>query len=355
MDKKIMLLFLCCIYHQHTIVSSALQVGFYGNKCRGAESIVQQEVQRWFSTDRSITAALLRMYFHDCFVRGCDASILIDSKNTQIKQSEKDAGPNQSVRGYELIDRIKSRLEATCPMTVSCADIIALATRDSVALGGGPKYSISTGRRDGLVSNPADVNLPGPSLTVQEALKFFTNKKFSLNDMVTLLGAHTVGNTHCSLFQDRLSRFDGSMDRNLFAKLSRTCAARGDPSVSLDQSTSFIVDNEFFKQTRLKKGILKIDQELASDRSTAGIVANFSVNPKAFEQAFANALIKLGNTEVVEGRLGEIRKNCRAFNPSQQKRQPLPPRKSFPPRKPKRPPPRNVSPRPTFSIPFLEP
>lgn len=69
------------------------------------------------------------------------------------------------------------------------------------ALAGGPKYSIPTGRRDGLVSNPADVNLPGPSLTVQEALKFFTNKKFSLNDMVTLLGAHTVGNTHCICFK----------------------------------------------------------------------------------------------------------------------------------------------------------
>ncbi|KAK4364938.1 hypothetical protein RND71_016296 [Anisodus tanguticus] len=354
MEKKIILLFfICCICHGLTIVSGAVQVGFYATKCRGAESIVQQEVQRWFSGDRSITAALLRMYFHDCFVSGCDASILIDSRNTRNKQSEKDAGPNQSVRGYELIDRIKSRLEAACPMTVSCADIIALATRDSVALAGGPSYRVPTGRRDGLVSNPAEVNLPGPSLTVQEALKFFTNKGFSLNDMVTLLGAHTVGIAHCSLFQDRLSRSDGSMDPNLFARLSRTCAARGDISVSLDQSTSLIVDNEFYKQMRLKKGILKIDQQLALERSSAGIVANFSVNPKAFQQAFANALIKLGNTQLLEGRLGEIRKNCRAFNPPQQKqRQPIPPRKNFPPRKPKNPPPRKG---PTFTIPFLAP
>ncbi|KAH0777804.1 hypothetical protein KY290_009215 [Solanum tuberosum] len=354
MEKKIIqLLFICCIFHELIIVSSALQVGFYAKKCRAAESIVQQEVQRSFSTDRSITAALLRMYFHDCFVRGCDASILIDSKNTGNKQSEKDAGPNQSVRGYELIDRIKSRLESACPTTVSCADIIALATRDSVALAGGPMYNIPTGRRDGLVSNPAEVNLPGPSLTVQEALKFFTNKGFSLNDMVTLLGAHTVGITHCSLIQDRISRFDGSMDPNLFTRLSTTCAARNnDPSVFLDQSTSFIVDNEFYKQIRLKKGILKIDQELASDRSSSGIVNNFSINPKAFQQAFANALIKLGNTQVLEGRFGEIRKNCKAFNPQQKKRQLLPPRKSFRPKKPKNPPPRKGS---KFSIPFLAP
>lgn len=270
-------------------------------------------------------------------VQGCDASILIDSKNTSNKQSEKDAGPNQSVRGYELIDRIKSRLEAACPTTVSCADIIALATRDSVTLAGGPRYNIPTGRRDGLVSNPAEVNLPGPSSTVQEAFNFFKNKGFSLNDMVTLLGAHTVGITHCSLFQDRMSRSDGSMEPNLFARLRRTCAQSGDPSVFLDQNTSFIVDNEFYKQIRLKKGILKIDQELATDRSSAGIVTNFSINQKAFQLAFASALIKLGNTQVLEGRSGEIRKNCRAFNPlHQRKRQP---RKKFRSTKPKNPPP----------------
>ncbi|XP_015057958.1 peroxidase 44-like [Solanum pennellii] len=351
MEKKIIqLLFICYIFHELIIVSSALQVGFYAKKCRAAESIVQQEVQRSFSTDRSITAALLRMYFHDCFVRGCDASILIDSKNTRNKQSEKDAGPNQSVRGYEVIDRIKSRVESACPSTVSCADIIALATCDSVALAGGPKYNIPTGRRDGLISNPSEVNLPGPSLTVEEALKIFTNKGFSLNDMVTLLGAHTVGITHCSLIQDRISRFDGSMDSNLFTRLSKTCAARNnDPSVFLDQSTSFIVDNEFYKQIRLKKGLLKIDQQLASDRSSAGIVKNFSINPKAFQQAFASALIKLGNTQVLEGKFGEIRKNCRAFNPPAQQKKRQPRKKSF---RPKNPPPRKGS---KFSIPFIAP
>lgn len=102
----------------------------------------------------------------------------------------------------------------------------------------------------------------------------------------------------------------------------------------------------------LKKGILKIDQELESDRLTSGIVANFSINPKAFQQALANALIKLGNTQVLEGRLGEIRKNCRAFNPPQRKqRQPLPPRKNF---RPKNPPPRKGK-GPKFSIPFIAP
>uniref|UniRef100_M1APA8 Peroxidase n=1 Tax=Solanum tuberosum TaxID=4113 RepID=M1APA8_SOLTU len=310
MDKKILFLFFFCItLHLAAIVSAQLQVGFYKARCPTAETIVRDTVRTRFSSDRTITAALLRMYFHDCFVRGCDASLLIDSKNTKNKKSEKDAGANGSVREYGLIDQIKSKLEATCPNTVSCADIIALATRDAVALAGGLSYSIPTGRRDGLVSDPLQVNLPGPSITVPQAIQTFQSKGFNVNEMVTLLGGHTVGITHCSFIQgDRLSRDDGSMDKKLFGSLKKTCSANGGSPVFLDQSTSLVVDNSFYKQLKLKKGILKIDQLLESDRSTSRIVTNFSSNPKVFQQAFANALIKLGNTQVLVGKSGEVRK-----------------------------------------------
>jgi peroxidase len=63
-------------------------------------------------------------------IQGCDGSILLNSTN---KQAEKNAPPNLTVRGFDFIDRIKSLVEAECPGVVSCADIIALSARDSIA------------------------------------------------------------------------------------------------------------------------------------------------------------------------------------------------------------------------------
>lgn len=84
-------------------------------------------------------------------LQGCDASILIDS--TKNKTSEKAAGPNLTVRGFEIIDEAKASLEKQCPSTVSCADIITVATRDAVSLAGGPNFS--SPQEEEMVSSPA--------------------------------------------------------------------------------------------------------------------------------------------------------------------------------------------------------
>ncbi|XP_052173461.1 peroxidase 57-like [Diospyros lotus] len=301
-------------------VAGQLRVGFYNASCPSAELIIQQVVQKRFASDPSITAALLRMHFHDCFVKGCDASILIDS--TQSKSSEKDAGPNLTVREFDLIDDAKTNLEAACPGTVSCADIITLATRDSVALAGGPSYNVPTGRRDGLVSDPSLVRLPGPDLTVPQALRFFTAKRLNLNDMVTLLGGHSVGVAHCNFFQDRLSNFRGTgkpdpdMDPALVSELQQTCGKQS--TAFLDQNTSFVLDNQFYNQVLLKRGVMRIDQELTLNKASAPIVSGFASNAGGFQQRFAAAMVKMGSIEVLVGSAGEIRNNCRVFNPTKQ-------------------------------------
>jgi peroxidase len=111
------------------VQSQSTRVGFYSSSCPKAEAIVKQTVQKHFTSTPSIAPGLLRMHFHDCFVQGCDASVLLDGPNT-----EKTARPNGGLRGWEVIDDAKTQLEAACPGVVSCADILALAARDSVIL-----------------------------------------------------------------------------------------------------------------------------------------------------------------------------------------------------------------------------
>lgn len=62
-------------------------------------------------------------------MQGCDGSVLLNSSSNQ---AEKDAIPNLSLRGYGVIDRVKSALEKACPGVVSCSDILAIVARDVV-------------------------------------------------------------------------------------------------------------------------------------------------------------------------------------------------------------------------------
>ncbi|CAN1262972.1 Peroxidase 66 [Linum perenne] len=96
-------------------------------------------------------ASLLRLHFHDCFVNGCDGSVLLD--DTANFTGEKTAGPNMnSLRGFEVIDSIKLQMESVCPGVVSCADILTVAARDSVVALGGPSWNVQLGRRDSTTS-----------------------------------------------------------------------------------------------------------------------------------------------------------------------------------------------------------
>lgn len=65
-------------------------------------------------------------------MQGCDGSVLLNS--AKGSQSEKEASANRNLAGFEVVEDIKEEIEKECPDVVSCADILALATRDAVSL-----------------------------------------------------------------------------------------------------------------------------------------------------------------------------------------------------------------------------
>ncbi|CAI0466600.1 unnamed protein product, partial [Linum tenue] len=203
-------------------------------------------------------------------LQGCDASILLDS--TASNSAEKDAIPNQTVAGYEVIDEIKARLEVVCPSSVSCADIVALAARDAVSF-----QPVSIGRKDGRVSSSseASANLPSPFSNFTTLLQDFKNKGLDLQDLVALSG-------HCGLISDRLFNFTGVGDT--------------DPSIA-----------RVYNQ-----GLFESDAALLTDQRSARMSRVFETNRELFFVAFGQSMVKMGAIGGVGA--GEIRKNCHVIN-----------------------------------------
>ncbi|KAK1602319.1 hypothetical protein QYE76_012329 [Lolium multiflorum] len=307
----------CLLLMASTGARAQMRVGFYDSSCPAAEIIVQQEVSKAVSANPGLAAGLLRLHFHDCFVGGCEASVLIDS--TSGNTAEKDAGPNKSLRGFEVIDRIKARVEQACFGVVSCADILAFAARDALALTGGNGYQVPAGRRDGSVSRAQDTggNLPPPTPNVNQLTKIFASKGLNQKDLVTLSGAHTIGGSHCSSFSSRLqspspTAPDPTMDPGYVAQLGQQCAGASPGAlVPMDVVTPNTFDEGFYKGVMANRGLLASDQALLSDGNTALQVVTYANDPATFQSDFAAAMVKMGYVGVLTGSSGKIRANCR--------------------------------------------
>lgn len=97
---------------------------------------------------------------------------------------------NDRLHGFEVIDTIKAALEKACPGTVSCADILAYASRDAVVVTGGSHWKVYGGRRDGLVSNKEEPeqNIPSGFAQAQELISTFAQQGLTAQQMVDLSG-----------------------------------------------------------------------------------------------------------------------------------------------------------------------
>ncbi|KAK7349720.1 hypothetical protein VNO77_07323 [Canavalia gladiata] len=314
--------YFCAVFHAFVFATlastalSALSPNYYDYTCPNALSTIRRVVEAAVQKERRMGASLLRLHFHDCFVNGCDGSILLDP--TATIDSEKNAAPNfQSVRGFEVVDEIKQAVDEACGKpVVSCADILAVAARDSVVALGGSTWKVRLGRRDSTTASrdAANTNIPPPFLSLSQLISNFKSHGLNEKDLVVLSGGHTIGYARCTTFKDHIYN-DSNINPHFAKALKYICPRQGGDFnlAPLDHTTGHF-DSAYFTDLVHKKGILHSDQELFNGGSTDALVRKYSHNTVAFYKDFAKSMIKMGNIKPLTGTQGEIRLNCRTVN-----------------------------------------
>ncbi|CAM0152207.1 unnamed protein product [Urochloa decumbens] len=284
----------------------------------GIVTAVRSVTKAAIAREQRMGASILRLFFHDCFVQGCDASLLLD--DTSSFQGEKMATPNNgSVRGFEVIDDIKTAVEKVCPGVVSCADILSIAARDSVGILGGPNWDVKLGRRDSTTASfsGANNNIPPPTSGLSNLTSLFAAQGLSQKDMVALSGAHTIGLARCTNFRAHVyndTNIDGAFARTRQSACPRTSGSGDNNLAPLDLQTPTVFENNYYKNLVCKKGLLHSDQELFNGGSTDAQVQSYISSQSAFFADFVTGMIKMGDITPLTGSNGEIRKNCRRIN-----------------------------------------
>ncbi|KAL8552291.1 hypothetical protein ACS0TY_001113 [Phlomoides rotata] len=301
-----------------TTSSAQLSTSYYSKSCPNLFNTVKSVVNSAIQKEARMGASLLRIFFHDCFVNGCDGSLLLD--DTSSFTGEKTAIPNRnSVRGFNVVDNIKSAVEKACPGVVSCADILAVAARDSVVTLGGPEWNVKLGRRDAKTASRSAANngIPPPTSNLNALLSRFNALGLSSKDLVALSGSHTIGQARCTTFRPRIhneSNIDTSFAQSRRSNCPRASGSGDNNLAPLDLQTPTKFENNYFKNLVNQRGLLHSDQQLFNGGSTNSIVRSYSNDNNAFKSDFVAGMIRMGDISPLTGSNGEIRKNCRRIN-----------------------------------------
>ncbi|MBA0862502.1 hypothetical protein Goshw_009369 [Gossypium schwendimanii] len=305
-----------------TCHGGSLRKGYYKDTCPDAEEIIKTATEKHVANDPTLPARFLRMHFHDCFVRGCDGSVLLNS--TTNNTAEKDAIPNLTLAGFDVIDDLKAEVEKKCPNVVSCADVLALAARDAVSFKfQTPLWEVLTGRRDGRISRISEAlaNIPSPLSNFTTLVRNFTSKGLNVHDLVVLSGGHTIGVGHCNTFSSRLYNFTGRSDQDpslnpTYASFLKTqCGNLSDNTtfVPMDPASALKFDNNYYVTVKQNKGLFQSDAALLANKGSRKIVDEL-LDSKKFFTEFAQAMKRMGAIGLVTGNEGEIRKKCSVVN-----------------------------------------
>ncbi|KAF4375066.1 hypothetical protein F8388_017212 [Cannabis sativa] len=234
---------------------NALDWNYYAKTCPNVDSIVTNAVKAAVSRDNTIPATLLRMHFHDCFIRS--------------------GGPNWYVPKGRKDGRV-SRASDTS-------------------------------------------TLPSPAFNLAQLQQSFGQRGLSLEDLAALSGAHTLGFSHCASFQNRIHNFSAThdVDPNLHptfaSKLKGKCPLHNkakNAGVPMDPSSKTF-DNTYYQLILQRKTLFASDHSLLELPKTKELVYRFARSKQAFWKAFVKSVTKMSN---ISGGGREIRKDCRVVN-----------------------------------------
>ncbi|KAH1159943.1 hypothetical protein GYH30_031633 [Glycine max] len=198
--------------------------------------------------------------------------------------SENLVGPNMnSLRGFEVIDKIKYLLEEECPITVSCADILAMVAHHVVEL---VNTALSQGFSDNFKQQGLDI----------EDLREYDAKE-----------EYDYGYDHYKQYPS-------------FRRILQSICpieGRDNKFAPLDFQTPKRFDNHYFINILEGKGLLDSNNVLINHDLDGKITEQmwaYASNEKLLFASFAKSMIKMGNINVLTGNEGEIRRNYRFVN-----------------------------------------
>ncbi|KAL5700439.1 peroxidase [Ranunculus cassubicifolius] len=298
---------------------SGLSYNFFRTTCPSLETTIRDYLREIFSSDFRVAAGILRVHFHDCFVQGCDGSVLL--AGSASGPTEQQAPPNLALqtRAFVIINELRNRIHRACGAIVSCSDITAICARDAVFLSGGPDYRIPLGRRDGTTfatRNATLANLPFFGSSARQLTADFARKGLDVNDLVALSGGHTIGRANCGSFVGRLyPTRDPTLETNFANDLTRVCPTNTSQGIQVqDIRTPNVFDNAYYVDLVNRQGLFTSDQDLFTDSTTRPIVQRYANNQTLFFERFAFSMIKMSMMSVLTGTQGQIRSNCERIN-----------------------------------------
>ncbi|KAM6585147.1 hypothetical protein CsatB_012149 [Cannabis sativa] len=251
---------LSAFHHTANAQAQGLKVGFYANTCPKAETIVTQIIFQTMAVAPSLGAPLMRMHFHDCFVR-------LNGPTWAVETGRRDG----------VVSNITEAL----------------------------------------------FGLPAPFSNITTLKNDFTSRGLSVKDLAVLSGGHTIGTSHCTAFNNRLYNFTGngdtdpSLDSEYIDKLKMKCKPADQTTlVEMDPGSFKTFDVEYFSLVAKRRGLFTSDAALLDDSETKAYVVNHATasGTATFFKDFGVSMVNMGRVGVLTGSAGQIRKVCTKIN-----------------------------------------